>query len=470
MLEGAVELAEVEANGIRIDIDRLKANKTAVVERMARIEQRLKSMPLWAMIRNRFGQGAKITAGEQVGAVVFGSKENGGLGYTNTRTTERGAMKVDADSFAPIMEDVPWLKGWSILQKLVKVNSTYLAGIERETHYSPCRITGNKHHILRAFFNLHTTDSYRSSCDSPNFQNMPIRNPEWAGLIRTCVVPRPGYRLVEVDFSGAEVRVAACYHKDPTMLRYLDGGGCMHWDAAENCFLTTRDKMTKACRNMVKGMFVFAEFYGDYWRSVAQNIWDGIDREKLTLKDGTPIKEWLASQGITELGDASGEDGDSPVPGTFQYHLCEVERIFWKERFPVYDQWRQKFFYDYKDCGEFVTHTGFHIFAPMRRNAVINNPVQGSSFHCLLWSLIQINRNIRKMGMPAGVIGQIHDSVIAEVRDDALPAYLAMCKQVIEVDLQAHFKWLVVKMQAEAKISETYENGGTWFSMNEIPL
>ncbi len=470
MLDGAVELAEVEANGIRIDMDRLKANRIAVKERMDRITTKLKTQPLWALMRRRFGQNAKITAGEQVGAVVFSPVADGGLGYINEKKTPKGTMAVDAEVFAPLTGDVPWLVGWSILQKLVKVDSTYLAGIERETHYTHCRITGDKHHILRPWFNLSSTDTYRSSCDSPNFQNMPIRDPEWAELIRTCIVPRPGYRLVEVDFSGAEVRVAACYHKDPAMMRYLAGGGDLHWEMAEQCFMVARDRMPKACRNMVKGMFVFAEFYGDYFLSVSRNIWEGIDREHLMLTDGTPIKEWLVSCGITELGTASGEDGDSPVEGTFQYHIQQVEQRLWKVTLPVYDQWRRDFFKSYKETGEFSTLTGFHLWMPMRRNAVINNPVQGSSFHCLLWSLIQINRNIRKTGMPVGVIGQIHDSIIAEVRDDAVPAYLAMCKQVIEVDLRKRYPWLVVGMTAEAKVSETFERGGSWFKMTEQAL
>lgn len=470
MLEGAVELAEVEANGIRIDIDRLKANRIAVKERMGRITTKLKSQPLWALMRRKFGQGAKLTAGEQVGAVVFSPVEDGGLGYINHKKTPKGTMAVDAEVFAPLVGEVPWLAGWAILQKLVKVDSTYLAGIERETHYTSCRITGNKHHILRPWFNLNSTDTYRSSCDSPNFQNMPIRDPQWAELIRTCIVPRPGYRIVEVDFSGAEVRVAACYHRDPAMIRYLSGGGDMHFDSACDVFMTTKDKLTRACRNMVKGMFVFAEFYGDYWRSVAQNIWEGIEREGLTLADGTPLKAWLAGCGITELGTASGEDGDSPLEGTFQHHIQQVEQILWKQRFPVYDKWRRDFYSKYLESGEFTTHTGFHLWMAMRRNAVINNPVQGSSFHCLLWSLIQIGRRIRKTGMPAGIIGQIHDSIIAEVQEDAVPAYLAMCKQVIEVELKQHFPWLTVGMTAEAKVSETFENSGSWFRMTEMAL
>ena len=54
---------------------------------------------------------------------------------------------------------------------------------------------------------------------------------------RKALYPRPGHQLLEVDYSGLEVRIAACYHKDPVMLKYINTGYDMHADMAAQIFM-----------------------------------------------------------------------------------------------------------------------------------------------------------------------------------------------------------------------------------------
>ena len=72
----------------------------------------------------------------------------------------------------------------------------------------------------------------------------------------------------------------------------------------------------------------------------------------------------------TAMGVVATHDDDrdaEPEHGTFQRHIMEVERKFWNERFPVYDQWRKDFCAEYKSRGCFDTHTGFYVEGVFRR-------------------------------------------------------------------------------------------------------
>ncbi|NIS13857.1 MAG: hypothetical protein GWN12_18860, partial [Thermoplasmata archaeon] len=87
--------------------------------------------------------------------------------------------------------------------------------------------------------------TFRSSSDSFNFQNIPIRDLELARLIRQAIIARSGHRLVEIDYSGVEVHVAACYHQDPTMLEYLeDKSKDLHRDMAMEIFKLPLEELT----------------------------------------------------------------------------------------------------------------------------------------------------------------------------------------------------------------------------------
>src|SRR5690606_6500640 len=124
--------------------------------------------------------------------------------------------------------DHPFVKTYLEIKKLTKAVSTNFRGILREV------VDGKVH----CFFNLHLVQTYRSSSDSFNYQNIPVREEEIAKLIRRSFVARPGRQIIEIDIKGAEVITAACYHKDPTMLAYIkDPSKDMHRDMAMELYL-----------------------------------------------------------------------------------------------------------------------------------------------------------------------------------------------------------------------------------------
>jgi DNA polymerase-1 len=341
--------------------------------------------------------------------------------------------------------------------KLEKALATSLKGIKREV---------DPNGRLHPAFNLHLVTTYRSSSDSPNFQNIPIRDPELGKLVRRCFIPSRGNRLVEIDYGGIEVKVAACYHKDPMMIRYLNNPEMdMHRDMAAQCYKLPKEEVDKLVRYCGKNMFVFPEFYGSYYVDCARHLWQAIQQMSLKTVSGVPLDKWLRRKGIDRLGHCNPEL--EPEHGTFELHIKEVEKNFWNNRFPVYRDWKKKWWGSYCDKGYYKTLTGFICSGVMNRKEVINYPVQGSAFHCLLWSLIRLQEFIEREGLETMLVGQIHDSIIADVPPSEFDYFIENAKRIMTKKITKHWKWINVPLEVEADACEV---GETWFDKKPVKI
>jgi DNA polymerase-1 len=71
---------------------------------------------------------------------------------------------------------------------------------------------------LRPDYLLHGTVTGRMSCRHPNLQQIPREGDKpWNGRMKSCFVGRPGYVLIEGDFSQLEFRLSASFSKDPML-------------------------------------------------------------------------------------------------------------------------------------------------------------------------------------------------------------------------------------------------------------
>lgn len=438
--DGAVALAKVESAGIRIDEGYLAATTAKVGRRITKLEAKLKAGEVWATWRKRFGPTANLSSRVQLGTVLFDClKVPYPLAEQEHGRTATGRYRTDDETLTAAAH--PFCKTYLKAENYRKVRGTYLTGIAREVCQG----------FLHPGFPLNTVKTYRSSSSEPNFQNIPIRDPEIGGLIRRAFVPRKGRVLVEMDFGGVEVRIAACYHKDPTMLTYLtDPTKDMHRDSAAGLYrLPEAEAAQKAIRYCGKNMFVFPAFYGSVYFQCAPALWNAA--AKLVLSDGTPLRTHLAAQGLKTLG--ACDPKRDPRPGTFEAHVKKFEQDFWGRRFPVYAAWKKRWHELYLRRGWFRMKTGFLEQGVYSRNDVINHPVQGSAFHCLLKSLIEVVRRLAKRKFRSLVVGQIHDSILADVPESELQDYLHLVYGVITRWLPKQWAWINVPLEVEAEVA-----------------
>jgi intein/homing endonuclease len=259
---------------------------------------------------------------------------------------------------------------------------------------------------------------------------------------------------------------AACYHKDNNMIKYItDESLDMHRDMAAQIYMIDKDKITKDIRHAGKNLFVFPQFYGDFYINCARNMWETIEKNKLTLADGTPLYTHLKNKGINKLGDCSFDA--TAKKGTFVYHMKTIEDDFWNNKFKKYGQWKWDWYNMYLKNGFFDTLTGFRLYGNFKKNEVINYPVQGSAFHWLLWSLIRLNKTLNKYKMKSVIIGQIHDSIVADVHKDELKTFLNITNKIMTIKIREYYKWIIVPLKIEAEISGVNES---WYKLKEINI
>lgn len=450
-LKGVQTFARIEQQGIRVDMDIAIENYNTLTKSIAQLTVKFKGSKLFKYWDHSTGTSqVNIDSNEQLAHFLYKTKK-----ITPTKFTATGKGAVDEEALKGL--GLPELDDLLQLRKLKKLRDTYLTAFISES------VDGFIHPV----FNLHTVSTYRSSSDSPNFQNIPIRDEEAKKIIRSCLFPRKGHQLLEVDFSGIEVGIAACYHKDSTMIKYIKDQYDMHADMAKQIFfLDTLDKKQpahKLLRNAAKNGFVFPQFYGDYYKNNAISLGDWTklpltgkykDSQGITLPQGHSIGAHLINCGIPRAED-------------FVEHLRKIEEHFWGVRFPVYANWKKRWFKKYQTRGFFETLTGFRCFGIMSKNDVINYPVQGSAFHCLLWSLIRIDEIIQQQKLQTRLIGQIHDSMVFDVYPPELDYVVQTVRRVTEVELLQAWDWIIVPLRIEAEVCQVDES---WYHKKELNL
>lgn len=435
---GTLALARAEQQGLRVDMDYLGKQKKRITRKILHLEKQFLKSAFFKGWQKSTTKSINIYSNHQLGHYLYKIKK-----IVPENTTASGEGSTNEETLTQL--GIPELKILMRIRKLKKIRDTYFEQFERE------QVNG----VLHPSFNLHLVKTHRSSSSNPNFQNIPKRDKEAMLLTRNALFPRKGYQLLEADYSGLEVRIAACYHQDSTMLKYIkDPTTDMHRDMAMQIFkLKTFDKHNpehKTLRAAAKNGFVFPQFYGDYYGNNAISIasdWCGLSKtnkwktgQGIEFEDGY-ISDHLISHGFDSLK-------------KFTEHLKKIERDFWYNRFPEYREWKERWWRTYLKYGYIDMKTGFRCSGIMSRNDVTNYPIQGAAFHCLLWSFIKLDFYMRQENWKTRLIGQIHDSIVFDVHPDELEMVSKNIVQVTTKELRKHWNWITVPLDIDAELCD----------------
>jgi DNA polymerase-1 len=441
MHDGALAMSNAEQAGFHIDMEYVERKKAFLVKKMQRTEDQFKATDFFKHWQHTSKNKVNIHSPQQLSNFLYkikkidvGNLTASGQGSTNEETLKQ----LNIPELNLLLETTRFKKPWDVLN-----------GFANE------QIDG----VVHPFYNLHLVRSFRSSSDSPNFQNIPKRDEEVMQLCRRAIFPRPGHQFLEIDYSGIEVRINACINKDPKLVKYVsDPKSDMHRDVAIQLFLL--DKLDKSLpehsnlRYIAKNGFVFPEFYGSYWKNVADQI--ACNHGKLGYG------KWLPNQGIAmpegTLSDHFLSKGIKTLT-MFEEHVKKIEADFWGKRFKVYSEWKNQNWDDYKKNGYVDLPTGFRCSGVMDKKQVNNYPGQGSAFHCLLWSFIQLDKTRISQGWDAKLVGQIHDSIIVDVAPRELEHVAKVARRITTQALPQAWEWINVPLDVEMELCPV---DGSW--------
>ena len=431
--EGNLLLSNMQERGIYMDEEYYHENEKILGDRIQVLENELMSSKEATVFKKTTGRAIDLASGKDLSELLYGI-----MGRKKVFTKKGGNLSTDKITLNKI--DNPFFKDLLYLRKLEKAKNTYFAQFLREIYNGR----------MNPFFSLTIPVSYRSASSDPNFQNVPVREEEIKKLIRSGVIASPGRQLLFWDGKGMEVCTSVCYHKDPNMIKYItDPTTDMHRDTASDIWMLPHSEVTDDIRFFAKNSWVFAEFYGSYYVDCGTTLWETcIETLNLKTRSGLSLRQHLLDNGISSLKE-------------FLEHCKEVERIFWKERFKVYDKWKWDINEEYRRNGYIKSLMGFEFGGIMNRKQVSNYPIQGTAFHLLLWSLIEIEKIAIKEKWKSYIIAQIHDEGIEDAVPEEIPHIIQTAKYITEVKMPKVFPWINVPFGIDISLTPV---NGSWYS------
>ncbi|MCE5268736.1 MAG: DNA polymerase I, partial [Planctomycetaceae bacterium] len=242
-------LAEMEFNGIKVDVSRLEDLSRRFGERMERLE---------AEIHDLAGRRFNIASPKQLQELLFQQ-----LKLPVIKQTAKTGPSTDADVLEELALVHP-LPG-KILQyrQYAKLKSTYVDALPQMI----CEETGRVH----ASFNQVVTATGRLSSSDPNLQNIPVRGQE-AREIRSAFVPgEEGWTLLAADYSQIELRVLAHFSGDARLRDAFARDEDIHARVASQVAGVPIDQVTPEMRQAAKAVN-FGVIYGQGAFGLARSL------------------------------------------------------------------------------------------------------------------------------------------------------------------------------------------------------
>ncbi len=94
---------------------------------------------------------------------------------------------------------------------------------------------------------------------------------------------------------------------------------------------------------------------------------------------------------------------------------------------------------------------------------------KNTSFHLLLYTIIEFYKECKRRKLKTLIVGQIHDSLIIDVPVGELEEVKEIIAGLIP-NLHKVFPWMDFPMKYDLEISDTYENGGSFAHMTTVKL
>lgn len=449
MTEGLLALSKASINGICVDIPYCRKQEKVLKLKLHKLIQEFKDSKTGKLWKKVY-RSPNYNSDQQLRKILFDLCKIKPIKFTEeSKTFPNGQPVVDNETLEIIAKTLPDLKPYLLYKKYDKVLNTYISGILKE------QVDGKLH----PFFHLHTAKTFRSSSANPNFQNQPNRDAKQKKIIRSAFIPSKRNGLKTYDFSGIEVAISCCNHKDPKMIKYVkDKKTDMHRDLAIDCYKLDqfqKEGTEKTLRKGAKNGFVFPQFYGDYygnnvpvlcdWGKLPLNT-EFSKEDGLMLMTGITLGEHLINKGIKDYQD-------------FMDHLQKVENHFWNKRFRVYNQWKKDNVQEYYEKGYLKTLTGFTCSGMMGKNEINNYPIQGPAFHCTLKTFTEVTKRMEYQNVKSKLIGQIHDELVFDAHPDESNLLDDMMRSVACIWLRKEWPWIIVPLEVEAS---TYEIDASW--------
>ncbi|MDZ7360085.1 MAG: DNA polymerase I [candidate division KSB1 bacterium] len=389
-------LAEVEQNGVKLDLPFLKNMS---------IELEATLGTLMAEIYELAGEEFNINSPKQLEKILFDK-----LKLTASRRTKTG-RSTDADVLEKLRQKHELPQKLLEYRELSKLKSTYVDALPQLVNPHTQRVHTSYNQAIAA--------TGRLSSSEPNLQNIPIRT-EIGRQIRRAFIPgEKGWKLLDADYSQIELRIVAHLSQDTALIEAFRNDEDIHTSTAARVFNIDPQDMTPDIRRRAKEIN-FGIIYGMGAYGLSQRL--GISPEEAQ----NFITNYYAQYpGVNDF--IIGTIADAHKKG---YVTTMLNR---RRYLPDINS-------DNRRVREFAERTA------------INTPIQGTAADLIKIAMINIHRRLQKENLRSRMILQVHDELVFEAPEDELGALEKLVREEmssaikldvpIKVDVGVGENWL----------------------------
>ena len=368
-------LAEMEMRGVRLDTHLLAEMSSGLARSMEEFEER---------IAESAGERFNINSPRQLAHILFEK-----LGLKPLRKGKTGySTDIDVLTKLAALHELPNL----ILEyrQLAKLKSTYVDALPQMINPE----TGRVH----TSFNQAVTSTGRLSSSNPNLQNIPIRT-ELGRNIRRAFIADPGHVILSADYSQIELRVMAHISQDPALLEAFRNGADIHATTASLIFGLLPGMLTSEHRRLAK-VINFGVMYGMGPHSLSEQLGITFGEAKRYIEHYFETHPGVRTYIDRTVREAEEKDYVTTLLGRKRY-VTDI-------------------------------HSPNRNVAEFAKRTAINTPIQGSAADLIKKSMIELSRRLKREGLKAAMVLQVHDELVLEVPQEEIKTVRAVVKEVME--------------------------------------
>jgi DNA polymerase-1 len=373
-------LADMEWNGISLDVPFLQAMGIELSQRLAEIEKQV-----YASV----GYAFNLNSTQQLSKVLF---ETLRLDPPDRKKkTASGHYSTSADVLEELSGKHPVVDLILENRELAKLKSTYIDSLPLQINPR----TGRVH----TSFNQTGSVTGRLASSDPNLQNIPTRT-DLGRKVRNGFVAAPGWLLLSVDYSQIELRIVAEAAQDAGMLAAFHAGQDIHATTAAAVYGVPLDQVTKAMRRHAKAIN-FGLIYGMSAFGLSRTT-------GLTLGESENfVKAYFQK-----------------FPGVKRY-LDDTRRLAGQQGYVETLLGRRRYFPN-------LVNATNQVLRNREEREAINAPIQGTAADIVKRAMIRLPDALRHAGSRARPLLQVHDELVLEVPEEEVAQAARLVREVME--------------------------------------
>lgn len=372
-------LADMENEGIRLDVNFLKSMSIDMAKEIALFEEK---------IFTEAGETFNLASPKQLGDILFDKLKIGGPKPKKTKTGQYATGEEVLGYLAKDHEIIQNILEW---RQLVKLQSTYVEALPSQVDKNTLRVHTDYMQTVAA--------TGRLSSNNPNLQNIPIRTERGRQIRKAFIARNEDYILLAADYSQIELRIIAALSGEENMIKAFQNNEDIHRSTAAKVFNVPLAEVTKEQRSNAKTVN-FGIIYG------------------------------VSAFGLSNQTNLNRSESAALIEAYYQTYprlkayIHEQIEFARSNGFVETISGRRRYLKDINSANAVVRGAA-------ERNAV-NAPIQGSAADIIKIAMINIHRKLKEGKFKTKMLLQVHDELVFDAYKEELDAVEKLIKSEME--------------------------------------